>query len=98
MSKLACFFAGCCYGLPYDGVGCVIYPSGLNISLIPVQLLETVTFMIIFIICILLMNNKNIISKYQNLKKGFSGIVAGFIAREKQWGKNSSKKEIIWRF
>lgn len=62
ISKLACFFAGCCYGLPYDGVGCVIYPSGLNISLIPVQLLETVTFMIIFIICILLMNNKNIIS------------------------------------
>ena len=62
ISKLACFFAGCCYGLPYDGVGCVIYPLGLNVPLIPVQLLETVTFMIIFIICILLMNNKNIIS------------------------------------
>lgn len=33
--------------------------------------------------------------KYQNLKKGLSGIVAGFVTREKQWGKNSSKKEII---
>ena len=33
--------------------------------------------------------------KYQNFKKGLSGIVAGFIARKKQWGKNNSKKEII---
>lgn len=62
ISKLACFFSGCCYGLPYNSIFSVTYTSGLNIPLIPVQLIETITFMIIFMICILLRNNKNIMS------------------------------------
>ena len=60
ISKLACFFAGCCFGLPYDGMFSVTYSSGLNIPLIPVQLIETIIFMIIFVICVLLQNNRKI--------------------------------------
>ena len=50
ISKTACFISGCCCGLPYDGPFSVIYPDGENIPLIPVQLIETVCFLIIFII------------------------------------------------
>ena len=50
ISKTGCFIAGCCGGLPYDGPFSVIYPDGENIPLIPVQLIETVCFLFIFII------------------------------------------------
>lgn len=50
ISKTGCFIAGCCCGLPYDGPFSVIYPDGENIPLIPVQLIETVCFLLIFFI------------------------------------------------
>ena len=62
ISKLACFFAGCCYGIPYSGIFSVTYPSGLNIPLLPIQLIETIVFFIVFLCCILFRNNKNIIT------------------------------------
>lgn len=61
ISKLACFFSGCCYGIPYDGVLSVIYSNGLNIPLFPVQLVETIVFLGVFIFCICLRKNKSII-------------------------------------
>ena len=62
ISKLACFFAGCCYGLPCENrFFSVTYTDGLNIPLIPIQLIETIVFGIIFIVCLSLRNKKNII-------------------------------------
>ena len=62
ISKLACFFAGCCYGLPCEnGFFSVTYTEGLNIPLIPIQLIETMVFGIIFIVCLSLRNKKNIV-------------------------------------
>ena len=61
ISKLACFFAGCCYGIPYDGFFSVTYSEGLIIPLFPVQLVETIVFFGVFIFCIFLRKNKNII-------------------------------------
>lgn len=61
IGKIACFVAGCCYGIPYNGIFNVIYKDDLNIGLFPIQLLETITFIIIFIVCNKLKNNKNII-------------------------------------
>ena len=61
ISKLACFFAGCCYGIPYNGIFGITYSSGLNIPLFPVQLAETIAFMLVFIVCIKNRENKNII-------------------------------------
>ncbi|MBQ4226059.1 MAG: prolipoprotein diacylglyceryl transferase [Oscillospiraceae bacterium] len=51
LSKTACFFAGCCYGIPYDGPLSVTYPDGLGIPLFPVQLAETAVFLIMFLVC-----------------------------------------------
>ena len=50
-TKVACFLAGCCYGIPYNGIFSVTYVDGLNISLFPIQIVETISFLAIFIIC-----------------------------------------------
>ena len=53
LSKIACFISGCCYGIEYDGIFSVTYnysssaPNG--ISLFPIQIVETVVFLLIFI-------------------------------------------------
>jgi prolipoprotein diacylglyceryltransferase len=61
IAKIGCFIAGCCYGIPYNGLFNVVYKDGLNIPLFPIQITETIVFIIIFIICNKLRNNKNII-------------------------------------
>ena len=39
--RVGCFMAGCCYGIPYDGIGAVVFPEGSyaipGIKLFPVQ-------------------------------------------------------------
>ena len=53
LGKFGCFCAGCCYGIHYDGIGHIIYHSSKvaphNISLFPVQLLECIVFILIFV-------------------------------------------------
>lgn len=61
LTKIACFIVGCCYGIPYNGIFSITYTHGLNQPLFPVQITETIVFLIIFIICHKLRNNKNII-------------------------------------
>ena len=60
-AKLACFFNGCCYGIPYNGPLAVTYSQIMDKSLFPIQLLETIIFIIIFQICNSLHKNKDII-------------------------------------
>ena len=60
LTKIACFITGCCYGIPYDGFLSVTYVSDLNIPLFPIQITETIAFIIIFIICNKYKNKKNI--------------------------------------
>lgn len=39
--RLGCFFAGCCYGMPYEGFGSLSFPAvGVDHQTFPVQLLE----------------------------------------------------------
>lgn len=44
--RFGCAAAGCCYGIPYDGIGAVVYTESLiapeHVSLFPVQALEAV--------------------------------------------------------
>lgn len=61
IGKIACFLVGCCYGIPHEGLFSVTYTEGLNIPLFPIQLVETIVFITIFIICNKLKDNKNII-------------------------------------
>lgn len=53
--RLGCFMAGCCYGIPYNGFGHVIFPNNSlapsGIPLFPIQLLEALClFILSFII------------------------------------------------
>lgn len=60
-TKIACFFAGCCYGIPYNGIFSVIYVDGLNVPLLPIQMIEAITFILIFFVCNRFKKSKNII-------------------------------------
>ncbi len=66
ISKLGCFFAGCCYGIEYNGLGNVVYSSAieapLNIKLLPIQLIESIANLAIFIyiICIYSKNKNSV--------------------------------------
>ncbi len=53
IGRVGCFFGGCCYGIPYDGPGCVIYEetagmTPLNVPLLPVQLIEAAALLLLF--------------------------------------------------
>ena len=61
--RVGCFFAGCCYGRPYEGLGAVVFPEGSQalpgVKLFPVQLVEAVLVLLIAIILLLLEIKKN---------------------------------------
>ena len=61
LTKIACFISGCCSGIPYNGIFKVIYTNELNIEQFPIQIVETITFLILFFICHKNRNKKNII-------------------------------------
>ena len=51
--RLGCFCAGCCYGIPYDGILSVHYSKPItgvpaDIGIFPVQLLESVLNLLLF--------------------------------------------------
>ena len=51
--RVGCFFAGCCYGMPYSGKFSVTYTTSsgltpLNVPLFPVQLVEACLLLITF--------------------------------------------------
>ncbi|SDZ95367.1 phosphatidylglycerol:prolipoprotein diacylglycerol transferase [Oribacterium sp. KHPX15] len=52
--RIGCFMAGCCYGIPYHGVGAVVFPEGsyapAGVELFPIQLVEAAALMIIALI------------------------------------------------
>ena len=60
LSKIACAVAGCCGGIPYEGLFKVKYISVQNIWQFPVQITETIVFIIIFIFCQKNKDKKNI--------------------------------------
>jgi phosphatidylglycerol:prolipoprotein diacylglycerol transferase len=57
IGKIGCFVAGCCYGIPYNGIGHIVYHHSmvapLNTNLFPVQIVETIIFLLIFIYIII---------------------------------------------
>lgn len=60
ISKLGCFFAGCCHGIPYHGPCCVEYSGKVTETgcIFPVQLAETVVFFVIFAVGIAMLMKK----------------------------------------
>lgn len=77
IGKFGCFIAGCCYGIEYTGPFKIIYKYSLSapkgVSLFPIQFLEAIIFILIFII---------INSIYKNMKSkekiiGITFIICG---------------------
>lgn len=60
LTKLGCSISGCCGGIPYEGIFKVKYLGALNIWQFPIQVTETMVFLIIFLICQKKNKNKNI--------------------------------------
>lgn len=56
ISKLGCFVVGCCYGIKYNGLFAVTYH---NQSYFPIQLLESVVFILLFIILYIIYKKTN---------------------------------------
>jgi phosphatidylglycerol:prolipoprotein diacylglycerol transferase len=61
--RLGCFCAGCCYGIPYDGLCAIKYSNPLssapiNVPLFPVQLLESLLLFFLFVILLILFIKK----------------------------------------
>ena len=54
LSKIACHIAGCCNGIPYSGHLAVSYGAKSGESFFPVQLAETVCFLIVFALGLIL--------------------------------------------
>lgn len=52
--RIGCFLAGCCYGMPYEGFGAVVYPEntfGLaGVSLFPLPLWEAAGLFLLFVL------------------------------------------------
>lgn len=53
IGKIGCFLVGCCHGIEYDGIFSVVYKFSSSvssdISLFPIQIVETTVFLLIFI-------------------------------------------------
>lgn len=53
VGKIGCFIAGCCYGIEYSGPFNIVYNNSLDapsgVSLFPIQFLESVVFLFIFV-------------------------------------------------
>lgn len=60
LTKIACFIVGCCGGIPYEGIFKVKYVDSLNIWQFPIQITESIIFLLIFIVCHFSKKNNNI--------------------------------------
>lgn len=61
IGKIGCYISGCCVGFVYDGIGKVYYKyvqNPTNMSYFPIQLIESITFFIFFIIVFFKFNQK----------------------------------------
>ena len=73
ISKLGCFFSGCCYGIEYTGFGNILYKSAtqapLDVRLFPIQIVESIMNFLIFIY--LVYNYKENIKNTKIIQKVF---------------------------
>lgn len=53
IGKIGCFIVGCCYGIKYSGPFAIVYHNSLdapnNTKLFPIQIIESLVFLLIFI-------------------------------------------------
>ena len=60
IGRIGCFFAGCCYGIEYEGACSVVYSSSntaftpLGVPLLPIQLIESACLLCVFAVLLFL--------------------------------------------
>lgn len=69
IGRIGCLCAGCCYGMEYDGFGAIVFHNLVlapnNVPLFPMQIVEAICNLIIFII--LLCTYKKFLGTYKTL-------------------------------
>ena len=69
IGRIGCLCAGCCYGMEYDGFGAIVFHNSMlapnNVPLFPMQIIEAICNLIIFII--LLCTYKKFLGTYKTL-------------------------------
>lgn len=58
IGRIGCFFAGCCYGIPYDGLLSCTYQHAIgntpcDMPLLPIQLIEATALIMVFVFLII---------------------------------------------
>lgn len=61
IAKIGCYLMGCCHGIPYKGPLAVSYSNSViqGGPYFPVQLTETIAFILIFLVCIFIYCSKH---------------------------------------
>ena len=69
IGRIGCLCAGCCYGMEYDGFGAIVFHNSFlapnNVPLFPMQIVEAICNLIIFVI--LLATYKKFLGTYKTL-------------------------------
>lgn len=98
ISKLGCFFGGCCNGIRYDGLFAVSYHNKhINDGpFLPIQLMESVTFFLIFFICLVVYFSKrsDIVAAFTAILSSAGKFVLDFL-REEHIGKILSVNQLF---
>ena len=66
IGRVGCFFAGCCYGIPYDGLFAYEYHhtygmTPMDVPLLPIQLIEAFVLLLIFVFGLIVYYKKTFI-------------------------------------
>jgi len=98
ISKFGCYLVGCCHGIPYDGPLSVVYDSQYMQGgpYFPVQLLESVAFICIFVVSLLIYlrgNRRNLVSVIMILC-AFTKFSLDYL-REEHLGKILSANQLV---
>ena len=79
IGKIGCFLVGCCYGIKYNGIGNILYKysevAPNYVHLFPIQIIETISFTLIFIYMI----SKTIKNNFNWKTLGISFILCGLV-------------------
>ena len=98
IGKIGCFMAGCCYGVEYSGFGNVVYhyskAAPEHTHLYPVQIIETVFFIGIFIYIMTRHKKRKFDLGISLILCGFAKFILEFL-RESHIGQILSSTQII---
>ena len=90
MGKIGCFMVGCCHGIKYNGLFRIMYKyseiAPNNVYLFPIQLVESIVFISIFIYLIIKLNKNKFDEKLFGISLILCGVAKGSLDFLRQEG------------